>query len=106
MSIRSLIRTKSFFKRFNNLTASNDVKLMDTVFKRAHIELYRKDQPIFLNGRVGVVTMGSCEIRSHTEHNLLKPTVIKKALEGDIIGALYNEDRDTILSPLTWLITM
>lgn len=50
--------------------------------------------------------MGSCEIRSHNELNLLKPIVVKKAVEGDIMGALYDESRDTMLSPLTWLMSM
>ena len=53
---------------------------------RAQVELYRKDMHMFLKGRVGVVTMGSCEVRSHTQPNLLKPTVVKKAIEGDILG--------------------
>ena len=62
--------------------------------------------PIFLNGRVGVITMGSCEISSHTEPNLLKPIVLKKAVEGEILGCEFNEDKGRILSPLTWSISM
>ena len=52
------------------------------------------------------MTMGSCEVRSHTEHDLLKPIVLKKAIEGDVIGATFNEDAKQVLSPLTWLLSM
>ena len=62
--------------------------------------------PIFLNGRVGVVTMGSCEVRSHTQPNLLKIIVVKKAIEGDIVGCLFNEDMSKVMNPLTWLMSM
>ena len=34
------------------------------------------------------MTMGSCEIRSHSVNDLLKPTIVKKAIAGDILGAL------------------
>ena len=50
--------------------------------------------------------MGSIEIRSHSVHNLLKPHVVKKAVEGDIIGSELNEDKNITLSPLTWLMSM
>lgn len=66
--------------------------MFEDVMKRSEVELYRKDMPVFLNGRVAVVTMGSCEVRCHTEHNLMKPIVLKKAIEGDVVGAPFNED--------------
>ena len=50
--------------------------------------------------------MGSCEIRTHAEPNLLKPSVLKKAIEGDVLGFNLNEDANTILSPLSWLISL
>ena len=50
--------------------------------------------------------MGSIEIRNHSEHKLLKPHIIKKAIEGDIIGSEINEDSAIMLSPMTWLISM
>ena len=61
---------------------------------------------MFLNGRVAVVVMGSVEIRNHSEHKLLKPNIIKKAIEGDIIGSEINEDSAIMLSPMTWSISM
>ena len=105
-SISTLIETKSFFKRFNALTYKDDKALFMSVMKRADVELYRKEQPIFLNERVAVVTMGSCEVRTHSVHNLLKPIVLKKSIEGDVIGAPFNEDAKQILSPLTWILSM
>ena len=54
--------------------------------RQAHIELYGKNQIVFLKDRVGIVMMGSVEIRRHNNTDLMKPYIIKKAIEGDIMG--------------------
>ena len=72
------------------------------MLKRAEVELYEKEQIIFLNDRIGVVTSGSLEIRRHNNNDLLKPYIVKKAIEGDIIG--WSEgDCGYSSSPLTWI---
>ena len=106
MAIKTLIQTKPFFQRFNNLKQDNDKKMFLWLLKRAQVELYRKDQVIFLNNRVGVMTMGSCEIRSHSVNDLLKPTIVKKAIAGDILGALQDQSKDLMRSPMTWLVSL
>ena len=59
-----------------------------------------------MNDRVGIVMQGSCEVRKHVQHDLLKPIILKKAVEGDILGAQFNDDAAEVMSPLTWLISM
>ena len=61
---------------------------------------------MFLDGRVGVVTMGSVEVRSHYVHDLMKPTVVNKAREGEVIGFEADAANKVMLSPLTWLVSM
>ena len=73
--------------------------------QRAEIELYEKDQTVFLKGRVCVVTMGSIEIRRHNDFSLLKPLIVKKAIEGDILG-FAEGDHNLSSSPLTWFVSM
>ena len=55
--------------------------------------------------RVGVVTMGAVEVRKHQDNNLLKPYLVKKAIEGDVIG-FAEGDGNQSGSPLTWLVSM
>lgn len=50
--------------------------------------------------------MGSIEIRRHNCIDLLKPFIVKKAIEGDIIGFSEGDDQDNTASPLTWLLSM
>lgn len=59
-----------------------------------------------LNNRVGIVTMGAVEIRRHNDINLLKPYVVKKAIEGDIIGFVEDDSKDNTASALTWFMSM
>ena len=49
--------------------------------------------------------MGSVEIRSHNEINLMRPIIIKKAIEGDIIGFAEGDERQST-SPMTWKVAM
>lgn len=55
--------------------------------------------------RIGIVVMGSIEVRIHDSQNLLKPYVVKKAVEGDILG-FAEGDRNASSGPLSWLIAM
>ena len=48
------------------------------------------------------MTSGSVEIRRHKNDNLLKPFVVKKAIEGDVIG-WADGDCSYSSSPLTWI---
>lgn len=52
-----------------------------------------------------MVAMGSVEIRSHKDFSLLKPIIVKKAIEGDIMG-FAEGDNNLSGSPLTWLVSM
>ena len=103
-SILALLAHKSFFKRFRSLKQS-DHEIYERIMRRAQIELYAKDTAIFLQDRIGVVTMGSVEIRRHNNKDLMQPYIIKKAIEGDIIGWAEG-DHAYSSSPLTWLISM
>lgn len=101
-SIWTLLASKSFFKRFKNLCSVGKQAIYEEILRRAEVELYGKDQVIFLNDRIGVVTSGSVEIRRHNNKNLLKPFIVKKAIEGDVIG--WSEgDCSYSSSPLTWI---
>ena len=73
--------------------------------RQANIELFGKNQVIFLKNRVGIVTMGSVEIRRHNNKDLMKPYIIKKAIEGDIMGWGGGDGGHTT-SPLTWFVSM
>jgi hypothetical protein len=103
-SIWTILENKSFFKRFAVLMPQNR-EVYERVIKQADVELYAKDQPIFLNNRVGVVLMGSVEIRRHSNTSLMKPYIVKKATEGDIIG-FAEGDANNSASPLTWHVSM
>ena len=104
-SINLLIRNKKFFKRFSTLTKLDNIAVFDNVLRKAEIELYSKDMVVFLKGRIGIVTSGSIEIRRHNNEDLLKPYIVKKAIEGDIIG--WSEgDCAYSGSPLSWLVAM
>ena len=50
--------------------------------------------------------MGAVEIRRHNDINLLKPYVVKKAIEGDIIGFVEDDSKDNTASALTWFMSM
>lgn len=70
--------------------------------RRADVELYGRDQVVFLKDRIGIVTSGSVEIRRHQNNDLLKPFIVKKAIEGDILG--WSEgDCNYSSSPLSWI---
>lgn len=101
----TLISNKPFFKRFNNLKTAEHQNEYRNIIKNAEVELYNKDQPIFLKNRVGIVAMGSVELRCHDGKNILKPYYIKKAIEGDVLG-FAEGDYNTSSNPLTWLIPM
>ena len=49
--------------------------------------------------------MGAIEVRRHTDTNPLKPYIVKKATEGEIIG-FAEGDGNYSASPLTWYNSM
>ena len=104
-AIKTLLNSKSFFKRFSDIKSSVNRKIYGEILHRAEVELYQKDQTVFLRDRVAVVTMGSIEIRRHNDNSLLKPFIVKKAIEGDILGFAAG-DGNISGSPLTWLVSM
>ena len=105
-SLWLLIKDKSFFKRFNVLPEGSDKKAMyERIMAKASVELYGKGQVVFTTERVGVVLMGSLEIRKHNNKDLLKPYVVKKAIEGDIIGWGKGDKRYSS-SALSWIVSM
>ena len=101
-SIWKLLSNKSFFRRFKSLQSVEKQAMYEDILRRAEVELYGKEQVIFLNDRIGVVTSGSAEIRRHNNQNLLKPFIVKKAIEGDVIGWAEG-DCSYSSSPLTWI---
>ena len=104
-SIHTLIQGKPFFKRFNNMKSRENNLILERVLREASIELYDRNQVIFLQDRVAIVTMGAVEIRRHNNKDLMKPYIVKKAIEGDIIGWAEG-DSSYSSSPLSWLIAM
>ena len=96
---------KPFFKRFKDIASPESKKTYENMLRRVEIELYDKNQVVFLNDRIGVVSQGSIEIRRHKDTNLLKPFVVKKAIEGDILGFVEG-DGNYSASPLSWLVSM
>ena len=73
--------------------------------QQTEVELYEKDQVVFLNNRVGVIICGAIELRIHDKEDFLKPVLVRKALEGDILG--FTEGDGGISScPLSWLVSM
>ena len=103
-SIWTLINNKPFFKRFHKLNEANR-KIVESIMLKSEVELYAKDQPVFLKDRIGIVTMGSIEVRKHDNTRPLRPYIVKKAIEGDIIG-FADGDNCASSSPLAWLISM
>lgn len=49
--------------------------------------------------------MGSVEIRKHNNNDVLKPYVVKKGIEGDIIGWAEG-DESYSSSPLSWIVCL
>jgi hypothetical protein len=78
-SIVLLLQQKSFFKRF-----SSD-QLKSHLFQ-ATVSCFKKNESVFLKGRVGVVYAGGVEVRLHECTEMLDPLLVKKAIEGDILG--------------------
>jgi hypothetical protein len=51
----------------------------------ATVEYYKKDEIIFLKGRVGVITHGSVRVISH-QQGIMKPTTVGKYGPGRVMG--------------------
>ena len=62
--------------------------------KNAKPEYFRKDEIIFTDGRVGVITHGSVLIRSHAD-SIMEPHIEAKYEKGRILG---HESDDGITS--------
>ena len=104
-SIWTLLDRAAFFKRFANLKVPANRSLYAQVLRRAEVELYARDQAVFLKGRVGVVTGGSLEVRRHVATDLLKPYIVKKAIAGDVLGFAEGDDNASG-GPLSWLVSI
>lgn len=65
------------------------------------MEYFVKDQIIFLQGRVGVITHGSVKVRSH-QGGILTPTIVGRYKEGRILGHGSSDNNITVQSN-TWL---
>ena len=88
------------------MPAGSDKRVLyEEIISRAGVELYEKGQIVFPKDRVGIVMMGSCEIRKHNNKNLLKPYIVKKAIEGDIVGWAEGDEAYSS-SPLSWIFVM
>lgn len=96
-SILHILSTKSFFKRFT------PDQLMECV-STARVAYYQKDELVFKQGKVGVVTSGSLLICQHPHSPDGPTTLIKRAYEGDIIGFMEGDNGITC-SPLTMIVT-
>ncbi|CDW86062.1 tpr domain containing protein [Stylonychia lemnae] len=97
-AILELLSQKSFFKRLSEET-------IDQYLTKSQIVKYEKDDLIFLNKRVGIITNGSVSVRNHTEQ-IMKPRILCKALEGQILG--YDEiDKENMSThSQTWLVAL
>ena len=89
------LKGMSFFKRFSNFTSQ-----FPELFDGAEVVTLKKDQVLFLEGKVGIILEGSIVSNSHAD-NLLKPFVIKKNVEGGILG-FEKGDNDLGENPLVW----
>ena len=105
-SIWTLINRKSFFKRFSDMPKDTDnFAMYRRILVNAKVELYGKGQVVFTQDRIAIVMMGSCEVRKHNNKDLLKPYIVKKAVEGDILG-WADGDCSYSSSPLSWIYVM
>lgn len=83
-----------FFKRFDH---QDLIKPLE----QAMPEYYRKDEIIFTDGKVGVITHGSVLIRSHAG-NILEPQIESKYEKGRILG--HDSDDGITTNPQNWLL--
>lgn len=69
----------------------------------AQVEFYEKDSLVFIKNRVGVITSGAIIICKHPNTSTGPIQIIKKSVEGDIIG--FDEgDGGLTANPLTWFL--
>ena len=91
-----ILLKKKFFNRFSQ-------KVLIRFLPHSRIEYFKKDEIIFLNGRVGVVAHGSVRVMSHQD-DIMSPTTIGRYKEGRIIGHGASDNKITLNSQ-TWFIT-
>lgn len=84
-----------FFKRFNK-------KDLVQPLKNAKPEYFRKDEIIFTDGHVGVITHGSVLIRSHAG-SIMEPQIEAKYEKGRILG--HESDDGITSNPQNWLLS-
>ena len=76
--IHTILKEKPFFKRFRRDHCLE-------YLREATVQYFAKDDIIFLNGRVAVITHGSVRVISHQE-GIMKPTTVGKYGPGRILG--------------------
>lgn len=89
----TILRTKSFFKRFN-------ATQIDNFLNHMHPEKYDADSLLFTGGRVCIVLSGAVELRQHSFDQRLSKLLGKYAC-GDIIG-LHSIDNGITSHPEVW----
>ena len=90
-----MLKIRPFFSRFNQETLLRFAP-------HGRVEYFNKEDIIFLDDRVGVITHGSVRIMSH-QHNILEPTTLGRYKAGRILG--HGESDNFITQHLqTWLV--
>jgi len=92
--LTTLMRNEPFFKRYDLPTLSKFLGYGKPAY-------FKKDEILFLDGRVGVVTHGSVRIKHHAE-NLLDPITLAKYGTGKILG--HDSDGGITTNSQSWII--
>lgn len=93
--LTNMLKDEPFFRRF-------DVKTLQEFLVYAKPQYYKKDEIVFIDDRVGVITFGSVRIQSHSS-GLLKPFNLAKYTKGKILG--HDSDNGITNNPQNWIIT-
>lgn len=90
-----MLQMRPFFNRFNQETLKKYAPY-------GTVEYFDKDDIIFLNGRVGVITHGSVRVFSHQD-DIMDPATIGRFKAGRILGH-GDTDKNITLHSQTWLV--
>ena len=92
--LTNILTREPFFRRFTQ----DELK---PYLASAKPEYYDKDEIIFVDGRVGIITHGSVIIRSHKD-SIMSPTIEAKYGKGKILG--HESDDGITSNPQSWLL--
>lgn len=90
-----LLHEEPFFKRFNE-------EVLYEMLAGGSPEYFKRNEVIFINDRVGIITHGSVRVKSHDDE-MLNPTVLCKYGKGKILGHL--SDNGVTTHAQSWIIS-